>query len=56
MDNLRGSAEKAKKALGWTPKVGFKQLVAMMVSGDLDRAKREKVLVDNGYIDSHQQP
>ncbi|CAM6045059.1 unnamed protein product [Sphagnum compactum] len=56
VDNLRGSAEKAKKALGWTPKVGFKQLVAMMVSGDLDRAKREKVLVDNGYIDSHQQP
>jgi GDPmannose 4,6-dehydratase len=56
VDNLRGSAEKAKNALGWTPKVGFKQLVAMMVSGDLDRAKREKVLVDNGYIDSHQQP
>jgi hypothetical protein len=28
----------------------------MMVSGDLERANREKVLVDNGYIDSHQQP
>ncbi len=56
VDNLRGSAEKARKVLGWKPKVGFKQLVAMMVSGDLDRAKREKVLVDNGYIDSHQQP
>jgi GDPmannose 4,6-dehydratase len=56
VDNLRGSAEKARKVLGWKPKVGFKQLVAMMVSGDLERANREKVLVDNGYIDSHQQP
>jgi GDPmannose 4,6-dehydratase len=56
VDNLRGSAEKARKVLGWKPKVGFKQLVAMMVSGDLETANREKVLVDNGYIDSHQQP
>jgi GDPmannose 4,6-dehydratase len=46
----------AKEVLGWEPKVNFKQLVAMMVEGDLERAKREKVLVDNGYIDSHQQP
>lgn len=56
VDNLRGSAQKAKEILGWQPKVNFKQLVAMMVEGDLERAKREKVLVDNGYIDSHQQP
>lgn len=56
VDNLRGSAQKAKNVLGWEPKVHFKQLVAMMVEGDLERAKREKVLVENGYIDSHQQP
>lgn len=56
MDNLRGSAQKAKEVLGWQPKVQFKQLVAMMVDGDLEKAKREKVLVDAGFIDSHQQP
>lgn len=56
VDNLQGSAQKAKKILGWEPKVTFKQLVSMMVEGDLERANREKVLVDNGYLDGHQQP
>ncbi|KAG0556047.1 hypothetical protein KC19_11G021500 [Ceratodon purpureus] len=56
VDNLRGSAKKAKELLGWEPKVQFKQLVAMMVDGDLEKAKREKVLVDAGFMDSHQQP
>jgi GDPmannose 4,6-dehydratase len=42
--------------LGWQPKVQFKQLVAMMVDADLEKAKREKVLVDTGFMDSHQQP
>ena len=56
VDNLRGSAAKAKEVLGWQPKVQFKQLVAMMVDADLEKAKREKVLVDAGFIDSRQQP
>eukprot|EP00250_Pteridium_aquilinum_P010685 c19564_g1_i2 orf=281-1333(-) len=56
VDNLRGSAAKAKELLKWAPKVNFKQLVAMMVDSDLEKAKREKVLVEHGYIDSHQQP
>lgn len=56
MDNLRGSATKAKEILGWQPKVNFKQLVKMMVDADLEKANREKVLVEHGYMDSHQQP
>lgn len=56
VDNLRGDSSKARRLLGWAPKVGFKQLVAMMVDSDLELAKREKVLVDAGYIDSQQQP
>jgi len=56
VDNLRGDSSKERKLLGWAPKVGFKQLVAMMVDSDLELAKREKVLVDAGYIDSQQQP
>uniref|UniRef100_A0A0D6R8R6 GDP-mannose 4,6-dehydratase n=1 Tax=Araucaria cunninghamii TaxID=56994 RepID=A0A0D6R8R6_ARACU len=56
VDNLRGDCSKARKALGWAPRVSFKQLVAMMVDHDLDLAHREKVLVDAGYIDAQQQP
>lgn len=56
VDNLRGSAAKAKKILNWKPKVDFKQLVSMMVESDLERAQREKVLVDNGFLGAHSQP
>eukprot|EP00243_Klebsormidium_subtile_P012692 TRINITY_DN78_c0_g1_i2.p1 TRINITY_DN78_c0_g1~~TRINITY_DN78_c0_g1_i2.p1 ORF type:complete len:358 (+),score=88.52 TRINITY_DN78_c0_g1_i2:185-1258(+) len=49
VDNLRGSSAKAKKLLGWKPKVTFKALIKMMVESDLERAKREKVLLDAGY-------
>jgi GDPmannose 4,6-dehydratase len=41
VDLLLGSAEKAKTELGWEPKVGFRQLVEMMVDSDLRVAKRE---------------
>lgn len=45
------------KVLGWKPnKVGFKQLVKMMVDEDVEMAKREKVLVGASYMDSQQQP
>jgi GDPmannose 4,6-dehydratase len=36
VDLLLGDPSKAKKALGWTPRVGFKQLVRMMVDADLE--------------------
>lgn len=32
-----GDATKARRALGWSPKVGFQELVAMMVDADLER-------------------
>ncbi|MGX5655544.1 GDP-mannose 4,6-dehydratase [Geodermatophilus nigrescens] len=35
VDLLIGDASKAKEKLGWTPKVGFEQLVQMMVESDL---------------------
>ncbi|KAL0745760.1 hypothetical protein Bca101_101737 [Brassica carinata] len=56
VDNLKGDASKAKEMLKWKPKVGFEKLVKMMVDEDLETAKREKVLVDAGYIDAQQQP
>ncbi|CAA6666680.1 unnamed protein product [Spirodela intermedia] len=56
VDNLKGDSSKARRELGWRPKVSFQQLVQMMVDEDTELAKREKVLVDAGYIDPHQQP
>jgi GDPmannose 4,6-dehydratase len=38
---LIGNPEKARKQLGWEPKVRFKELVKIMVEADLDLAKRE---------------
>jgi len=35
--NLRGDASKAKRLLGWEPKVKFKELVKLMVEAELER-------------------
>ena len=37
VDVLRADASRARKELGWTPKVSFEQLVQMMVDADLER-------------------
>ena len=49
VDHLLGDAAKARAMLGWQPRVGFKELVRMMVESDLELAKREKVLADAGH-------
>jgi GDPmannose 4,6-dehydratase len=41
VDLLLGDAEKARKILGWKPKVTFKDLAIMMADKDLEHAKRE---------------
>ncbi len=40
VDYLCGDASKAKKILGWTPDVTFKQLIEMMVDSDLNSLKQ----------------
>lgn len=39
VDLLIGDSSKARTALGWTPKVSFDELVAMMVDADLERER-----------------
>ncbi len=41
VDILQGDASKARAKLNWRHKVGFKELVAMMVDADLELARRE---------------
>ncbi|MGB0767712.1 MAG: GDP-mannose 4,6-dehydratase [Phycisphaeraceae bacterium] len=49
VDLLWGDPSKAKEKLGWVPRVGFKELVEMMVDSDMDLAAREKTLADAGH-------
>jgi GDPmannose 4,6-dehydratase len=49
VDVLLGDSAKARKKLGWSPKVSFEQLIDMMIEGDLEIAKKEKTLADAGY-------
>ena len=41
---------KAKNNLNWDIKTSFKELVKLMVEGDLELAEKEKVLFDNGML------
>jgi GDPmannose 4,6-dehydratase len=41
VDLLIGDSAKARRQLGWEPKVHFKELVKIMIDADLDEAKRE---------------
>jgi GDPmannose 4,6-dehydratase len=42
VDLLLSDPSKAKKTLGWQPKIGFGELVRLMVESDLELAAREK--------------
>jgi len=44
VDFLQGDASKAKKVLGWEPKVTFKELARIMTDADMKIAKDEKIL------------
>ncbi|MCK9558789.1 MAG: GDP-mannose 4,6-dehydratase [Candidatus Cloacimonetes bacterium] len=44
VDLLLGDSSKARKVLGWEPKVTFEQLVKMMVDHDMKLATKEKLL------------
>ena len=46
VDLLLGDATKARKELGWTPRVTFKALAQMMTDADWKLAKRERLVRD----------
>jgi len=49
VESLLGDASKARKNLGWVPKISLEQLVKEMIQNDLEKAKEESVLIKNGY-------
>jgi GDPmannose 4,6-dehydratase len=49
VDTLLGDPSKAKTKLGWSAKVGFDELVADMVQGDLEHARRDALIAREGF-------
>jgi len=50
VDLLSGDASKARRKLGWEPKVNFDQLVKLMVDHDLALAKEEAEAADTNHV------
>lgn len=49
VDTLLGDASKAKRELGWEPKIGFNELVREMAQADLHAAQRDALITQHGY-------
>jgi GDPmannose 4,6-dehydratase len=47
VDYLEGNAGKARRVLGWEPKVKFKGLARMMTDADMEIAEREKIIKEH---------
>ena len=48
VDTLLGDASKARRELGWTPRISFAELVREMVDADLTLATRERASLGHG--------
>jgi GDPmannose 4,6-dehydratase len=43
VDQLVGDARKARKVLGWEPRVSFEELIRMMVDADLEALQQKEM-------------
>ena len=49
VDFLLGDASKARERLKWAPRIGFQELVRMMVDHDMELSRGERLLRDAGH-------
>ncbi len=49
VESLLGDPSKARKELGWEPKISFGQMVAEMVDADLEEARRDALCRNQGF-------
>jgi GDPmannose 4,6-dehydratase len=49
VETLLGDASKARKKLGWTPKIRFHELVGEMMREDLKAAERDELVKKHGF-------
>jgi len=50
VETLLGDPSKAKKELGWEPKISFEELVTEMVEKDLEQAKKDHLCLEHGFL------
>jgi len=50
VESLLGDAARAREKLGWSPRVGFRALVAEMAHADLKAAERDELVKSHGYV------
>jgi len=49
VDELLGDADKARKKLGWSPKISFQEMVSTMVHNDVDEALKDQYCKEKGF-------
>ena len=49
VETLLGDATKAKNILGWEPKITFNEMINEMMEADINIAKRDLLIRENGY-------
>jgi GDPmannose 4,6-dehydratase len=49
VDTLLGDASKARRQLGWEPKISFEELIREMVMADLREAEKDAMVRQKGY-------
>ena len=49
VNSLKGDASKARKKLGWSPKITLEELVADMINSDMEIARKEALLIKKGF-------
>ena len=50
VETLLGDSTKARKKLGWMPKISFKEMVKEMVEHDLNEARRDNLCNQQGFL------
>jgi GDPmannose 4,6-dehydratase len=49
VDELLGDASKARRELGWRPRISFKEMIRRMVAADRDEAAKDQLCRDSGF-------
>ena len=49
VNELKGDASKAKKILGWSPKISLEELIKEMIKKDMQEAQKELMMRNKGF-------
>jgi len=49
VDTLLGDPSKARRQLGWEPRISFEELITEMVTADLKEAEKDTMVQQKGY-------